>query len=313
MGAGSGRRVRHEQVTAHNNGEMIVTGTADGVYEISLDGTIQRHALSGMDIGGISGDWAIAPGAVVSLSSGQQVALPDGLQPRCVLGGSGGSCLVGTSAARLFEVTPQGARPISSFDQIPSRHEWSTPWGGAPDTRSMARSSEGLLVNVHVGGVWRGDGHTWSEAIEAEQDVHQVVGSESTVAVAAAVGVGQSDDGGKTWTWSAEGLHATYCRAVTMTEGWLLVSASTGPGSRQGGIYRRPLDKPEAELTPCGGNGDLPESFPYNVDTFELAADGQLVALGTPSGEVYLSEDSGNEWRILVDALPGVRSITFAE
>jgi hypothetical protein len=292
---------------------MIVTGTADGVYEISLDGTIQRHALSGMDIGGVSGDWAITADTVVSLSSGQRAALPDGLQPRCVLGGAGGGCLVGTSAARLFEVTPQAVRPITSFDQIEGRRLWSTPWGGAPDTRSMARSSEGLLVNVHVGGVWRGDGHAWHEAIEAEQDVHQVVADEKVVVAAAAVGVGQSDDGGKTWTWSNQGLHASYCRAATLTDGWLLVSASTGPGSRQGAIYRRPLDQPRGPLTPCGGHGDLPKEFPYNVDSFEIAADGELVAIGTPSGEIFLSEDAGAQWRRVIDALPGVRSVTFAE
>ena len=292
---------------------MIVTGTADGVYEISLDGAIQRHALSGLDIGGISGDWAITPTAVVSLSSGQQMALPDGLQPRCVLGGPGGSCLVGTSAARLFEVTPQSVRPVGSFDQIEGRREWFTPWGGPPDTRSMTPSNQGLLVNVHVGGVWRGDGHTWVEVVESGQDVHQVVADGDVVAVAAAVGIGQSNDAGKTWTWSTNGLHASYSRAITLAEDWLLASASTGPGSRQGALYRRPLDKPEAELTPCGGTGDLPESFPYNVDTFELAADGKLVAVGTPSGEVYLSEDSGGAWRKLVDTLPGVRSLTFAE
>jgi hypothetical protein len=306
-------RVRHEQVTAHNNGEMIVTGTADGVYEVSLDGTIQRHALSGMDIGGVSGDWAITANAAVSLSSGQPVALPDGLQPRCVLGGAGGSGLVGTSAARLFEVTNQGARAITSFDTIESRREWSTPWGGPPDTRSMARSSQGLLVNVHVGGVWRGDGHSWAEVVEADQDAHQVVAHENVVAVAGATGVGQSNDGGRTWHWSSEGLHASYCRAVTLAEGWLLASASTGPGTREGTIYRRPLDKPEADFVPCGGSGDLPESFPYNVDTFELAAEGELVALGTPSGQVFLSDDAGAHWRLLVDALPGVRSVTFAE
>jgi hypothetical protein len=37
------------------------------------------------------------------------------------------------------------------------------------------------------------------------------------------------------------------------------------------------------------------------------------VAVGTPTGEVYLSDDSGGSWRLLVDALPGVRSVSFTE
>jgi hypothetical protein len=293
-------------------GHMIVTGTADGLYELSLDGVIQRHTLGGTEVRAVSGDWAVANDAVVSISSGQKAPLPDGLVPRCLLSGSGGSCLVGTSSARLFEVDPRGARPIETFDAIPSRPQWSTPWGGPPDTRSMARSSQGLLVNVHVGGVWRGDGHTWVQAVEPDRDSHQVVAIGATVAVAGAKGVGQSSDGGATWTWSADGLHATYCRAATIAEGWLLVSASTGPGTHKGSIYRRPLDAPEKAFVEVGGNG-LPKVFPHNVDTFELTAAGELVAVGTPSGEVYLSENSGGSWRILADALPGVRTVGFVE
>jgi hypothetical protein len=294
-------------------GHMIVTGTADGLYEVSLDGAILRHALNGTEVRTVSGDWAVANDAVVSISSGQKAPLPDGLLPRCLFSGSGGSCLVGTSAARLFEVDVNGARPIETFDAIPSRHEWSTPWGGPPDARSMARSSQGLLVNIHVGGVWRGDGHTWAQVVEREQDSHQVVASEKTVAVAAATGVGQSNDGGTTWTWSNEGLHANYCRAATIAEGWVLVSASTGPGTHKGSIYRRPLDKPDEPFVPVGGDDGLPKMFPHNVDTFELTAAGELVAVGTPTGEVYLSDDSGGSWRLLVDALPGVRSVSFTE
>lgn len=293
-------------------GHMIVTGTADGLYEIGLDGAIQRQALAGTEVRAVSGDWAIADDAVVSISAGRKAPLPDGLVPRCLLSGSGGSCLVGTSAARLFEVDANGARSIETFDAIPSRPQWSTPWGGPPDTRSMARSSQGLLVNVHVGGVWRGDGHTWIEVVPADQDSHQVVALESTVAVAAARGVGQSPDGGTTWTWSANGLHATYCRSATIADGWLLVSASTGPGTRRGGVYRRPLDSPDAPFESCGDDGGLPKVFPHNVDTFEMTAAEGLVAVGTPTGQVYLSEDSGATWRLLIDALPGVRSVCFS-
>jgi len=293
-------------------GDMIVTGTADGLYEIGLDGVIGSHELAGMEVKAVSGDWAIADDAVISRSTKQKVDLPDGLVPRCLLAGAEGACLVGTSGARLFKIGNGDPQAIESFDAIPDREEWYTPWGGPPDTRSLAMGPNGLLVNVHVGGVWRTNGTGWVESVAADQDVHQVVAVDTTIAVAAATGVGQSRDGGKSWAWTSDGLHASYCRAVTVAEGWLLVSASTGPGTNRGGVYRAPLDGTAKPFTPCGADGSLPRSFPYNVDTFELTAQGPQVALGTPTGDLYLSEDSGETWRLLADALPGVRSVTFA-
>jgi hypothetical protein len=291
---------------------MIVTGTADGLFEIGLDGEVGRHVLAGTEVQAVSGDWAIADDTVVSLDTEKRVDLPDGLVPRCLLAGAEGACLVGTSSARLFKIGQGDVQAIESFDAIPDRIQWYTPWGGPPDTRSLAMGPNGLLVNVHVGGVWRTNGTGWVEAVAAAQDVHQVVAADNTIAAAAAQGIGQSQDGGKSWSWSTAGLHASYCRAVTVAEGWLLASASTGPGTNRGGVYRRPVGSPDQPFTPCGADGSLPRSFPYNVDTFELIADGPLVALGTPTGELYVSEDSGGSWRLLADALPGVRTVTFA-
>lgn len=297
-------------------GHMIVTGTADGLHEIGLDGAVHRQSLPGTQVRQVSGDWAIADDAVVSLESGKAVDLPGGLVPRCLLGDAGGTCLVGTSEARLFQVGQGQPRSVGSFDYIPRRIEWSTPWGGAPDTRSIARGPDGgLLVNVHVGGVWRtnpeGDG--WVESVEASRDVHQVVSDGETVAVAAGNGVGLSFDGGTTWSWTTSGLHAPYCRAIALSEGFVLVSASTGPGTTQACIYRRAVDAPGRPFQPLGeaGAGKLPRLFKQNIDTFELAAAGELVAVVTPSGELFASEDSGESWRRLSDALPGVRCVDF--
>jgi hypothetical protein len=297
-------------------GHMIVTGTADGLFEIDFEGAVQRKTLLGKEVSVVSGDWVIADDVVAALSEDRTVSLPDGLVPRSLLSQAGGACIVGTSEARLFSVGPDGAEPIDSFDRIPNRDTWSTPWGGPPDVRSMARSATALFVNVHVGGVWRADDadeDPWVEIVAPDADVHQVVALDTTLAVAAGAGVGQSTDGGTTWTWSHEGLISPYSRAVAISDGWLLASASTGPGARNGNLYRRPLDKPNQAFKTCGGKGELPKRFAFNVNTFELVAEGELVALGTPSGELYLSEDAGETWRLLADALPGVRCVAFAE
>jgi hypothetical protein len=292
---------------------MLLVGTADGLLDLALDGSELRRTLPGADVVGVDGDWAIADGWVMALESGAAIAL-DGLVPRCVTAVDGGRALVGTSDARVVEVGgPGGPTRDALFDAVPTRKSWTTPWGAPADTRSLATSPRGVFAGVHVGGVWRRGADGWIEVVPAEADDHQVVAEGDLVAVAAAVGIGQSDDGGDTWMWSDDGLHARYCRAAAIADGWLLATASTGPGTREGAVYRRPLGDPEAPFTRCGsgGDGDLPAAFPHNVDTFSLAAAGALVAVGTPTGGLYVSEDSGATWRTMPTPVPGVRCVAF--
>jgi hypothetical protein len=293
---------------------MLLVGTADGLLDLALDGSELRRTLPGADVVAVDGDWAIADGWVMALESGAAIAL-DGLAPRCVTAVDGGRALVGTSHARLVEVGgPDGPQRDAPFDGIPTRTSWTTPWGGPPDTRSVAVGPKGRFAGVHVGGVWRRDTTGWIEVVPAEADDHQVVTAGDRVAVAAAIGVGQSDDGGDTWVWSHDGLHAPYCRAAALADGWLLATASTGPATQEGAVYRRPVRDPQAPFVRCGSGdeGDLPASFPHNVDTFSLAAAGPLVAVGTPTGGIYLSEDSGATWRAVSAPVPGVRCLSFS-
>jgi hypothetical protein len=291
---------------------VLLVGTADGLLDLALDGTEERRTLAGTAVTAVSGDWAIANGGVTALDTGAAVGLPDGLVARCVLALDGGRALVGTSDARLLVVGgPEGTARDVLFDGIPTRKRWSTPWGGPPDTRSITLATDTPLVGVHVGGVWRRDPDGWVEVVPAEADDHQVTFGDGMLAVAAGIGVGQSDDGGDTWHWSDDGLHGRYCRSVAIADGWLLAGASTGPGTREAAVFRRPLADPEAPFARCGGDA-LPRAFPYNVDTGELAASGPLVAVGTPTGEVFLSDDSGASWHRIAAALPGVHCLDFA-
>lgn len=302
---------------------MLLVGTADGLLDLALDGTEERRTLDGSDVVAVSGEWAIANDEVIALDSGAPAVMPHDLVPRCLLALDGGRALVGTSDARLLVVGgPEGTREDALFDRVPERDDWSTPWGGPPDIRSLALDGEsGPYVGVHVGGVWRRDPDDWVEIVASDADDHQVVCAGDTVAVAAGIGIGQSTDRGDTWHWSDDGLHGRYSRAVVIADDWLLAGASTGPASTEAALYRRPLGDPEAPFTRCGATsgdadarerGGLPGSFSHNIDTFELAAAGPLVALGTPTGELYVSEDAGESWRCIAEALPGVHCVTFA-
>src|SRR4051812_36029629 len=98
------------------------------------------------------------------------------LTPQC-LTAAGDHVLVGTAEAHLLAVR-ESAQPVESFDAIPPRDQWYTPWGGPPDTRSITVTADGTpLVNVHVGGVWRDRGDGWDEVIPVDDDTHQILAS----------------------------------------------------------------------------------------------------------------------------------------
>jgi hypothetical protein len=225
---------------------------------------------------------------------------------------SDGSLLVGLQGAHLITVSPEGAvGEVTSFDAVDGRDTWKNPAASTPDLRSIAVSSSGSwFANVHVGGLWRSDdrGQSWRSVLTADTDVHEVVvGDDGRVAVAAAIGFGWSEDGGDTWKWTTDGLHATYARAVALDGDLAFVTVSTGPDTTDGRLYRCHLGDP---FEPCAGG--LPESFPFNLDTGSVAAAGGQVALGTRKGQVFRSNDAGSSFELAADGLRPVRVVRFS-
>jgi hypothetical protein len=203
-----------------------------------------------------------------------------------------GTVVVGRTGARLAIVGAQ-VEAVSAFEQVPDRDHWKNPANPTPDTRSMATSGGELWVNIHVGGLWHsGDrGESWQAVIEPQADIHEVRAQNGSVALAAAVGFGWSEDGGKSWSWSTEGLHGSYLRAVCIDGHTAYVSASDGPFTRRGAVYRTGLG---SAFVRC--EQGLPEWFPGNVDTGHLDAAGGRVVLGFGE-EVHVSEDDGATWQ----------------
>jgi hypothetical protein len=289
----------------------VLAGTAEGLFRLT-DAAVGQ--MTSTETSSLAGDWAIVGDSeVVSLASGISTTTAP-LTAQCVVP-YGDGALVGTAEAHLLEVEPSGVtKSVESFDRIPTRDTWYTPWGAPPDTRSLTVTSGGVpLVNVHVGGVWRGSdgGSSWEEVVPVDNDTHQVLAaaSGSRVVVAAAVGFGSSTDGGRTFTWTSEGLHATYSRAVAFCGDFVLLSASTGPRTDRGAVYRRPIDSDGPFERSHDG---LPDWFAFNIDTFQLAAAGRVAAIGTQDGELYLSDNEGAAWTLVAKDVPPVRCVAFA-
>ncbi len=272
----------------------IATGTRSGVWGayVLLDGS----RIARVD------EYELAPLARVELGSAQSMAAVDG------------GLLVGLEDARLARFDLFGAEmsPVESFDSVPGRATWENPASPRPDLRSMATTDSGTwLVNVHVGGAWRSTdrGATWANVIEPDDDVHELAtGRGGAVVAAAAKGFGWSLDDGATWQWTNEGLHGDYCRAAAVDGDVAYVTASTGPSTRDGRLYR--ADRLGSGFEPC--TGGLPSSFPFNLDTGSLAARDGEVALGTPDGQVWRSRDRGEGFETVTERVGRVKVLRFA-
>ncbi len=289
---------------------MALIGTADGLYE---DGS--RVALAGRDVAWLSaaadgGWWAVVDGALWRGDGAdwEPVASPGDLTARCCLDRDG-TVLVGTSEAHLLRLVDDALEPIGDFDDAPGRADWFTPWGGPPDTRSIAADAEAIYVNVHVGGVLRAPDPAgpWAPTLDIEADVHEVLAADGVVLVAAARGLGVSRDGGGTWSFTTDGLHNSYCRAVTVADDHLLVSASDGPHGARGALYRRRLDDDDGPLERCEGVAWVDG----NIDTGWLANGGASVACATPDGRLLVSEDAGAMWQTRATGLAEVRYVAL--
>jgi hypothetical protein len=263
-----------------------------------------------------------ADGSVYALLDGDRVARVEDFELVEVapLGGSigqsmvsaDGALVIGIRGAHLLQLDLVSAKlsPVESFDSVPGRDSWENPAGPTPDLRSLAVSSDGAwLVNVHVGGLWRRgeQGGSFDQVIEAAADIHEVCAGEGgLVAVAAARGFGWSRDGGRSWTWTTDGLHAPYCRAVALDHETAYVSASTGPRTNDGRLYRCQIGEP---LSQCSGG--LAASFPFNIDTGTVAARSGEVAFGTADGHVYRSRDGGSSFELLAEHMHRVTALRY--
>jgi hypothetical protein len=301
---------------------MLLAGTKDGLHELDESrGPVGVH-LAGHSVDSLAPEgsrwWALTDGEDVWRSgrpgAWDQAATSSGQRLNCLFPTAAG-LLVGAEEATLLRLEQEKLQPVEAFEDVPGRDDWYTPWGGPPDVRSISEDpGRAVFINVHVGGVVRSTdgGQTFRPTIDIDTDVHQVLAPSGrpglVLAATGAAGLAMSSDGGETWSFVMDGLHASYSRAVAVAETWILASASTGPRGGKAAVYRRPLDG-EGPFVRCADG--LPEWFPQNIDTFCLAASGTLAAFGTEEGSVFVSEDEGQTWQVLAEGLPSVRCLAI--
>jgi hypothetical protein len=301
----------------------LLIATGDGIRRLGDGGTSPPGSvqLSGQEVTGLASQgpalWAIVGDQDLWRSADgtawQHEASAEALRANCVSAGPSG-VLVGTSEAHVLRFEDGALRILPSFDGVAGRTAWYTPWGGPPDSRSISQDPSGATyVNVHVGGIVRsGDGGaTWEPTIDIHADVHQVLARQDRpggILAATARGLAISEDSAETWKFATEGLHATYLRAVAVSGEHVLVSASTGPRGGRAAVYR--LSPGDTGFERCSTG--LPEWFSGNIDTFCLTGSDGAAAFASPDGSVYLSQDEGATWELVVEGLPSVRAAIFA-
>src|SRR5262245_4207530 len=300
----------------------ILVGTVGGLWSLEGRTSPSPAAHDGRTVTALAREgertWAIVDGKTLWVDDGawKTVASVEGPEATCLVPTATG-LLIGTEEAHLRRLEGDRLIPVESFDTAESRESWYTPWGDPADVRSIAAgpAPDGpLYINVHVGGVVRSrdGGRSWTPTLDIEVDVHQVIAHPERpelVLVAAYDGFGISRDGGASWDWATAGMHAHYCRALTLADDVVLISASTGPGGKRPALYRRPLDG-RTDFERC--RKGLPTWFDDNIDTACLAAAGPVVVAGTEDGHVFESLDAGESWAVVAEGLPAVRCILVA-
>jgi hypothetical protein len=247
--------------------------------------------------------WTLRQGKWMTLASSNIIL-------NCLAWTREGKLLAGTEEARLGWVADGGIQYIDAFDAVPERGLWNTPWGGLPDTRSIAVSADGTIyANIHVGWIVRSKdgGKKWNCIQKGlEKDVHQVAvdpENPDVVFSATARGFHISKDHGEGFVQKPGNMPYLYQRACTCFPGSQIYLASTsrGPHGQADALLYRTIDE--------GDHWELAEGLPdrirMNIDTYQIIIlDESKSVVIIDNSLVYFSGDTGKSWKKLPGHFP---------
>lgn len=249
----------------------------------------------------------------------------------------------GTIPGGLFRSEDRGAswRLVESLWQRPERRGW---FGGGYDHPGIhsvlvdPRDSRRLLLGISCGGVWRSDDEGASWALSAQgmhaafmppdqayeqniQDPHRVVqcrAAPDTLWAQHHNGIFVSRDGARSWQEITEAGPSVFGFAVAVhpqrpatawfvpavkdecrvpVDGRLVVTRTRDGGARFEALTRGLPPPPAYDLV-------------YR-HALEVDASGERLAMASTSGNLWLSENGGDDWQCLSTHLPPVSALAF--
>lgn len=254
-----------------------------------------------------------------------------------------GELWAGTIPGGLFRSRDRGETwaLIESLWQHPARSKWfgrGTRYPGIHTVLVDPRDSARLLVAVSCGGIWetRDGGESWtlrSEGMRADympkeqagdpavQDPHRLVACAAdfdTLWVQHRSGIWRSRDGGSSWTEIDEAGPSTFGFTVAahpeqpdtayfvpavsdrhrFPEDGRVVVTRTHDGGRSFDVLRR----------------GLPQDHAYDIvyrHALDIDQSGERLALGSTTGNLWVSEDSGDSFINVGGHLPPIYAVQF--
>jgi photosystem II stability/assembly factor-like uncharacterized protein len=263
--------------------------------------------------------WLIAPGA-------------DDQPQRLYLGTEPGGLFQSDDGGETFELVP------GLWDHPSRKDNW---FGGGRDYAGLCslivdpRDSQHITIGISVGGVYetRDGGKTWNgrnKGLTADflptpdaeygHDPHFMLASPSNPNVLWQqnhCGVFRSEDGGANWTnISQEGGPVYFGFAIALDlhdeqTAWVVPAVDS--------LYRLAIDRALCVCRTTDGGKTwtalregLPQEATYDlVFRHALDLDGDTLAFGTTTGNLFISEDRGESWRSLGYNFPPINSVRF--
>ena len=242
---------------------------------------------------------------------------------------------VGTEPSSIYRSEDDGGtwEDLATLRDLPSQPTWSfppRPWTSHVRWMATHPTDPKLLYSgIELGGVMvtRDGGATWEDRKPGSyHDSHALAThplAPERVYEAAGEGVSWSQDAGRSWHQTDEGLQHRYVWGLAVDQldpdCWY-VSAAAGPGAAHrndgnagAGLYRKRVS--EAWELIIGGSSGLPQSLPYMP--YVLAAPNaqpESLFAAFQNGDIWQSDDQGDSWIQLglTGQLPALQALAMS-
>lgn len=300
--------------------ERIWLATDDGVVATDPSGEILDRHLAGTKVTGVDAHGGVvavrAEGVGVQRRKGsagewESLGLADA-NVWTVRVADGGAVFAGLEPPTLQRL---GDGPAVELDLtgVEGYSFWHSPWGPA-NVNSVIVEGDRFVIGVEVGGVAVSSdgGRTWEARNEGlYEDVHHVVADGVNLYATTGMGFHRSKDAGRSWTWENDGVDRGYSQGLTLCGSSIVMAAASGPppmwevGGAEAAIFVA-----DTAATPLDWR-IATEAFEGNVERGGLQSAGSLVVAATTVGELLVSTDGAETFKLVRDDLAPVTAVAI--